>query len=94
MSYNIGQFKKTQLGANLYETLIDKNKYAISNSSEGNISMNENNVFDKFGHNIPNGIYEKSKIFIDNGYMTKTENSIALTRKGFLMSNTILAEIL
>ena len=45
MSYNIGQFKKTQLGANLYETLIDKNKYAISDSSEGNISMNENNVF-------------------------------------------------
>lgn len=50
MSYNIGQFKKTQLGANLYETLIDKNKYAISDSSDntsspGSISMNENNSF-------------------------------------------------
>ena len=56
--------------------------------------LNENNVFDKFGHNIPNEIYEKSKIFIDNGYMTKTENGLAFTRKGFLMSNTILAEIL
>ena len=56
--------------------------------------LNENNVFDKFGHNIPKEIYEKSKIFIDNGYMTKTENRIALTRKGFLMSNTILSDIL
>ena len=56
--------------------------------------LNKNNVFDKFGHNIPKEIYEKSKIFIDNGYMTKTENGLALTRKGFLMSNSIMAEIL
>lgn len=56
--------------------------------------LNENKVFDKFGHNIPKEIYDKSKIFTDNGYMTKTENGIALTRKGFLMSNSILAEIL
>ena len=56
--------------------------------------LNEDKVFEKFGHLIPNEIYEKSKIFIDNGYMTKTENGIALTRKGFLMSNSILAEIL
>lgn len=45
MSYNIGQFKRTQLGINSYETLIEKDKYAISNSSEGNISMNGNNSF-------------------------------------------------
>ena len=56
--------------------------------------LNENKVLDKFGHNIPKDIYEKSEIFIKNEYMTKTENGIALTRKGFLMSNTILAEIL
>ena len=56
--------------------------------------LNENKVLKRFGHNILNEIYEKSKIFIDNGYMTKTENGIALTRNGFLMSNTILAEIL
>lgn len=56
--------------------------------------LNENKVFEKFGHSIPKEIYEKSKIFIDNGYITKTENGIALTRKGFLMSNIILAEIL
>ena len=56
--------------------------------------LNENKVLERFGHSIPNEIYEKSKIFIDNGYMTKTENGLALTRKGFLMSNMILAEIL
>ena len=56
--------------------------------------LNENKVFERFGHNIPNELYEKSKIFIDNEYMISNGNGIALTRKGFLISNTILAEIL
>ena len=56
--------------------------------------LNENKVLERFGHKIPSEIYEKSKIFIDNGYITKTENGIALTRKGFLLSNSILSEIL
>lgn len=56
--------------------------------------LNEDKVFERFGHNIPKEIYDKSKIFIDNGYMIKNENGLALTRKGFLMSNTILSEIL
>ena len=56
--------------------------------------LNENKVLERFRHKIPNEIYEKSKIFIDNGYMIANKNGLALTRKGFLMSNTILAEIL
>lgn len=56
--------------------------------------LNEYKVFERFGHPIPKEIYEKSKIFIDNRYMTKTEKGLTLTRKGFLMSNTILADIL
>lgn len=56
--------------------------------------LNENRVFERFGFNIPNEIYDKSKIFIDNGYMLKNENGLTLTQKGFLMSNSILAEIL
>ncbi len=51
-------------------------------------------VLERFGHKIPNEIYEKSKIFVDNGFMTADENKIALTRNGFLMSNTILSSIL
>ena len=56
--------------------------------------LNEDKVLKRFGHNIPKEIYDKSQIFIDNGYMTKKQNGLALTRKGFLMSNTILSEIL
>ncbi len=56
--------------------------------------LNEDKIFERFGHSIPKEIYEKSKIFIDNEYMLKTDNGLAFTRKGFLMSNTILAEIL
>lgn len=56
--------------------------------------LNEDKILKRFGHKIPKEIYDKSKIFIDNGYMIKNENGLALTRKGFLMSNTILAEIL
>ena len=56
--------------------------------------LNENKVLERFGHKIPKEIYEKSQIFIDNGYMLKNENGLAMTRKGFLMSNAILSEIL
>lgn len=56
--------------------------------------LQENKVFERFGHKIPNEIYEKAKIFIENGYMIKNVNGLSLTRKGFLMSNTILAKIL
>lgn len=56
--------------------------------------LQETKVFERFGHSIPNDIYEKSKIFIDNGYMIANENGLALTRKGFLLSNTILSQIL
>ena len=56
--------------------------------------LNEDKVFEKFGHKIPSHLYEKSKSFIENGYMTKTENGLALTRKGFLLSNLILSELL
>lgn len=56
--------------------------------------LNEDKVLERFGHKVPKEIHEKSKIFIDNGYMIQNENGLALTRKGFLMSNTILSEIL
>ena len=56
--------------------------------------LNENKVFERFGHSIPKELYEKSQIFIDNGYMLKNQNGLALIRKGFLLSNTILSNIL
>ena len=71
----------------------DFTEYAMLNLrlTEG---LNEDKVINRFGHSIPDEIYEKSKIFVDNGYMQKTGNGLSLTRKGFLISNTILAEIL
>ncbi len=71
----------------------DFTEYAMLNLrlTEG---LQNSKVIEKFGHDIPNGIYEKSKVFIDNGFMTADENKISLTRKGFLMSNTILSTIL
>ena len=71
----------------------DFTEYAMLNLrlTEG---LNEDKVMNRFGHSIPDEIYEKSKIFIDNGYMQKTDNGLSLTRKGFLISNTILSEIL
>ncbi len=56
--------------------------------------LQEEKVLARFGHKIPKELYEKSKIFIDNGFMTADTNKLSLTRKGFLMSNTILSSIL
>ena len=71
----------------------DFTEYAMLNLrlTEG---LNESKVYERFGHSIPNEIYKKSQIFIDNEYMVKTKNGLAFTRKGFLISNSILAEIL
>ncbi len=51
-------------------------------------------VNEKFGFNIPNEIIEKSQIFIKNGLMNFDDETLKLTPNGFLLSNTILAEIL
>ena len=48
----------------------------------------------RFGHKIPDEMIKKSAIFIDNGFMGSDEMGLRLTKKGFLLSNSILAEIL
>ena len=48
----------------------------------------------RFGHQIPNEIIKKSHKFIENGYMNFDGNTLSLTQKGFLISNTILSTIL
>ena len=86
-------------------TVVLKDNAAVAKFDGGKVTKKEYQVYyemfssylKSYGYDsnsIPEEIYEKSEIFIDNGYMTKTENGIALTRKGFLMSNTILSEIL
>lgn len=56
--------------------------------------LREHEVIKRFGHPIPTDLRKKSEIFIRNGYMAEDEKGLRLTRKGFLLSNTILSEIL
>ena len=48
----------------------------------------------RFRSKIPDEMIKKSAIFIDNGFMESDELGLRLTKKGFLLSNSILAEIL
>lgn len=48
----------------------------------------------RFGYKIPEEMIKKSAFFANNGLMESDETGIRLTRKGFLISNTILSEIL
>ena len=48
----------------------------------------------RFGHKIPDEMIKKSAIFADNGFMELDEAGLRFTKKGFLLSNSILAEIL
>lgn len=48
----------------------------------------------RFGHSIPDKIIKKSAFFADNGFIELSSDGLRLTKKGFLLSNSILAEIL
>lgn len=55
-------------------------------------------VFDdfekRFGKSFPQDIIKKTEKFVDNGLMRKDKDSISLTEKGFLLSNSIIAELI
>ncbi len=48
----------------------------------------------RFGFEIPEKMFEKSRIFEKNGLTAVDSNSISLTPKGFLVSNSITAALL
>ena len=48
----------------------------------------------KFGKIFPRDIIKKTEKFIENGLMKCDEKSMALTEKGFLLSNSIIAELI
>lgn len=56
--------------------------------------IREDGVLKRFGHPIPKKLYERSRLFERNGYMITDKSGLRLTPKGFLLSNSILAEIL
>ncbi len=56
--------------------------------------LQERAVQARFSHGIPPKMREECRIFAEHGYLLTDEQGIRLTRKGFLVSNAILAEIL
>lgn len=56
--------------------------------------ITEKAVRERFGCSIPENTRKKAEKFVKNGLMFSDENSLRLTRNGFLLSNMILAEIL
>ncbi len=59
--------------------------------SEG---LNFKKYNERFGHPVSDGIIAKAKELEKHGLLTVDENKIALTVKGFLVSNSVIAAIL
>lgn len=56
--------------------------------------INNYDYKERFGHDIPKQYFINAKKFSDIGYVEVDENSIRLTTKGFIVSNSIISEIL
>lgn len=56
--------------------------------------LNNKEVNQKYGFNIPHEMIEKSEKFIKHSLMDYDGETLRLTKNGFLLSNSILAEIL
>lgn len=50
--------------------------------------------YEKYQKNLPERIIEKARFFEKQGLMKVTNTSIAFTREGFLLSNTIISELI
>ena len=50
--------------------------------------------YERYQKHLSAKIIQKSKLFEKQGLMTVTDDSIALTEKGFLLSNTIISELI
>lgn len=48
----------------------------------------------RYGKELPTGIFEKAIFFEKQGLMRVTDKQISLTREGFLLSNTIISELI
>lgn len=50
-------------------------------------------IRERFGYDIPSGMIERAKFLAKNGLMVVDDKHMALTRNGFLVSNSIIAEL-
>ena len=53
-----------------------------------------NEYYEKYHKNLSDEVIEKAKLFEKQGLVTVNDTSIALTREGFLLSNTIISELI
>ena len=76
---------------NIFSQLIKKEPKSIINwqTKQGIKEFNK-----KFSCNIPESYYAKALKYKNTGLIICTDNSIKLTRKGFLVSNELIAEII
>ena len=72
-------------------------KYVTDAVSTGWISSSGTYVTEfekKFGYALPSYIIDKAKEYEKYGYMNVTDKSISFTPKGFLVSNSIISEMI
>ena len=50
--------------------------------------------YERYHKNLPEAVIEKARSFEKQGLIKVTDSSIALTREGFLLSNTIISELI
>ncbi len=56
--------------------------------------LNSDDFFKKFNFDLPQEFFERAKKLQNLGYVNLTKNSISFTKKGFLISNRLISEIL
>lgn len=59
-----------------------------------NNGVNVNEYKSVFGDSLPDNFFRKAKIYERYGYIKIDDNSVRLTEKGFLLSNTIIADLI
>ncbi len=56
--------------------------------------ISESETLKRFSHPIPEKIYEKAKKLSEYGYTVCTGDSVKLTEKGFLISNSVISQLI
>lgn len=56
--------------------------------------LKDEDAVSKFGHPIPRKIFERAKVLQKHGLLVCDEHSIRLTKRGFLLSNSVISALI
>lgn len=56
--------------------------------------LNADEYEKRYGTPLPQSFFKKAQLYIKNGFMVQNGNSFSFTPKGFLVSNTILSDLI